>query len=75
MMSGPNVPTAEEQRGDVVKSKLSSDIDTAVQCHNRGAVPAEHAKETKKLAAILNARGTVNPIAVHGMTAPAMMIK
>lgn len=75
MMSGPNVPTVEEQCGDVVKSKLSSDIDTAVQCRNRGVAPAEHAKEAKRLADILNARGTVNLIAVHGMTAPAMMIK
>ena len=75
MMSGPNVPTAEEQRGDVVKSKLSLDIDTAVKCRNRSVAPAGHAKEAKRLADILNARGTVNLIAVHGMTAPVMMIK
>ena len=75
MTNGPNVPTVEEQRGDEAKSKLNSGIDMAVQCRNRGVVLAERAKEAKKLAGIRNARGTVNLIAVHGMTAPAMMIK
>lgn len=75
MTNGPNAPTVEEQRGDVVKLKPSLVIDTVVQCRNRGVVPVEREKEVKKLAGILNARGTVNPIAAHGMIARAMMIE
>jgi len=75
MMSGPNVPTVKEQRGSVVKSKLSSDTGMAVPCRNRSVELAGREKDEKRLADILNARGTVNLIAVHGMTARAMMIE
>lgn len=74
-MSGPNVLTAKEQRGSVVKSKLSSDTGMAVPCRNRSVELAGREKDEKRLADILNARGTVNLIAVHGMTARAMMIE
>ena len=56
MMSGPNVPTVKEQRGSVVKSKLSSDTGMAVPCRNRSVELAGREKDEKRLADILNAR-------------------
>lgn len=47
----------------------------AVPCRNRSVELAGREKDEKRLADILNARGTVNLIAVHGMTARAMMIE
>ena len=55
--------------------KLNLDTDLAVRLRSLGAALAEHESEMKKTADIRNVLGTVNPIAVQDMIAPAMMIK
>lgn len=55
--------------------KLNLDTDLAVRLRSLGAALAEHESEMKKTADIRNALGTVNPIAVQDMIAPATMIK
>ena len=74
-MNGLNVLTAEKQRGDETKLKLNLDTDLAVRLRSLGAALAEHVSEMKKTVDIRNVLGTVNPIAVQDMIAPAMMIK
>ena len=55
--------------------KLNLDTDLAVRLRSLGAALAEHESEMKKTADIRNALGTVNPIAVQDVIAPATMIK
>lgn len=74
-MNGLNVLTAEKQHGDETKLKLNLDTDLAVRLRSLGAALAEHVSEMKKTVDIWNVLGTVNPIAVQDMIAPAMMIK
>ena len=74
-MNGLNVLTVEKQHGDETKLKLNLDTDLAVRLRSLGADLAEHESETKRTVDIQNALGTVSPIAVQDMIAPAMMIK
>lgn len=74
-MNGLNVLIAEKQHRDETKLKLNLDTDLAVRLRSLGAALAEHESEMKKTADIRNVLGTVNPIAVQDMIAPAMMIK
>lgn len=75
MMNTLNAQIAENLFGAVAKLRLSSAIGTTEQCHNHGVETVEHAKEAKRTADTHPAHGMANLIAVHGMTAPAVMTK
>ena len=73
-MNGRSALIAVEPHGDVPKLKNSLVTDMAVLHLNLGVEVVVLARETKKIAVIHYALGTVNLIAVHDMIAPVTMI-